>query len=105
MNTANDLMADVTQAVFKAERALDETISAYEALRVAEQRVLDSTDPDVTEEDKAISARSVENCTNILAILRVYLAVDDPGNAPGDQADDSPTENAQQQDVGEPFPK
>lgn len=90
MNTAADLMADVTQATFKAERALDDVVAAYEALKVAEQKILDSTDPDITEEDKAISERSVQTCTDILAILRVYLAVGHPDDGPPDQDDDTP---------------
>src|SRR5271155_1296713 len=70
MNTANDLMAGVTQAIFKAEQALDDAIAAYEALKAAEEAILRSTDPEITEQDKTISERGVENCQRILTILR-----------------------------------
>jgi hypothetical protein len=71
-----DLLADVTEASFAAEKAFSALVTAYETLKAAEQRILDSMDSKITEEDKAISQQGVAGCAEVLSVLRSWESVD-----------------------------
>jgi hypothetical protein len=66
--TVHDLMANVTEAVFRAEHALDKAIVEYWALVKAEQAIVDAQD--TSDSDKAIAARGVEMASKTLEDLK-----------------------------------
>jgi hypothetical protein len=67
--TEDQLMSEVTAAVLKAEQALKDTITAFEALQKAEQAILDANTPGVSTLDKRIAFRGAHSCQRTLLTL------------------------------------